>query len=116
MQSNYSIVSKENALSLTGFINIRLVNPKEKRERLDMNPFPRETTLSYFVRTQFEIKIEPKVSGKQVTHYIGSSGLFTRHWSLEKFTEPSIAGATLSSCADAAGTTSGSATYVLKHS
>ena len=34
------------------FVRIRLCNPKEKRERQEINPFPRETALSYFVRTQ----------------------------------------------------------------
>jgi hypothetical protein len=32
------------------FIKIRLASQKEKSERKDINPFPRETTLSYFVR------------------------------------------------------------------
>jgi hypothetical protein len=34
------------------FIRIRLCSPKEKRERQEINPFPRETSLSYFVRTR----------------------------------------------------------------
>jgi hypothetical protein len=34
------------------FVRIRLCNPKEKRERQEINPFPRETALSFFVRTQ----------------------------------------------------------------
>ena len=34
------------------FTKIRLCTRKERRERMDINPFPRETTLSFFVRTR----------------------------------------------------------------